>query len=186
MLTVLIIAISLSIDAFAVSISLSLKQTNLKKYILPFKCALTFGLFQFFMPLLGVYFSSFFAKFSVLKNYLPFGILSLIGLKMILETFDIGFDFGLKIDDKKNGKAINSLDFLLLGFATSIDAFFAGLILKNLTQNFLFSISIVGITTFVFSFFGAFFGTGFGKYFGKKAEILGGLALIFVAIKTLL
>lgn len=75
---------------------------------------------------------------------------------------------------------------LTLAVATSIDAMAAGFTLHLFDLNVYFSLLIIGITTFIFSFIGVMIGSkGTAKY-ESKAEILGGVVLIAIGFKILL
>jgi len=70
--------------------------------------------------------------------------------------------------------------------ATSIDALIVGITLNLLGIPFLFSITAIGIVTFILSFLGFLSGKYLGIMFGKKVEILGGVALIIIGSKILI
>ncbi|MBN1638363.1 MAG: manganese efflux pump, partial [Ignavibacteriales bacterium] len=83
-ITIIVISIGLSMDAFAVSVTngFIIKKIQFKH---AFRIAFSFGLFQAFMPILG------WAAGLTLKEYIEsfdhwiaFGLLLFIGLKMIL------------------------------------------------------------------------------------------------------
>ena len=86
-LYILLIAVSLSMDAFAVSVSngLSIKEIRKSEIFLE---ALFFGGFQFLMPVLG-----FLLGFSVkgyieaFDHWIAFALLGLIGFNMVKESF---------------------------------------------------------------------------------------------------
>ena len=75
---------------------------------------------------------------------------------------------------------------LWMGFATSLDAFAAGVSLKLTNSSIVFSALIIGAGSFLMSGFGFWLGYFFKKLPAKYLEILGGLILIFLAVKTLL
>lgn len=87
---------------------------------------------------------------------------------------------------------------LLLAIATSIDALAAGISLVAgvslplfVDGHFNFSsiwvaISLIGLTTFLFSALGVKLGNRFGARHRKKAELTGGVILILLGLKILL
>jgi len=89
LITIIIIAVGLAMDAFAVSIvsGTAYKQLKIKN---AFRIAIFFGGFQAFMPLVGAL-----AGLSVKKymanydHWIAFGLLSGVGGKMIYESFKI-------------------------------------------------------------------------------------------------
>ena len=74
----------------------------------------------------------------------------------------------------------------ILAVATSIDALAVGVSFAFLNVSILPSITIIGITTFVLSFFAVLLGKKLGEYMQSYAEIVGGVILIFIGIKILL
>jgi len=180
MLDIILIAIGLSMDAFAVSISLGLNQKNLKhKFKLGFEAGAIFGGFQAAMPLLSIFLFNILGKYiDFVKGYLSFIILALVGLKMVFEAF--------KKDDCNESKNLKFLYLIALGVATSIDAFFVGMSLFGFDVNIYFSVIVIGIVTFMFSFVGVVLGRKLGRKFEKKAEIFGGVILVLLAVKMLL
>lgn len=181
---IVLIGIGLSMDAFAVSVckGISMRQVCLKNSLL---IALFFGFFQAFMPLIGWLLSSRFENLiAPFDHWIVFGLLSIVGIKMIFEAL------------KKDGNScpvqrdpsttINIKELLFLSFATSIDALAVGISFACLRVSILPSIGIIGIITFLLSFFGVSVGARFGERFKNKAEIVGGVILILLGIKILL
>jgi len=149
----------------------------------PFSLALIsgvyFGLFQALMPLVG-YLGGKEVVGSV-ETYAPliaFALLLLIGGKMIFESFSQGIE-----EDIKN---ITHKVMLMLAIATSIDAMAAGFALTLLEVSPLVACSLIGLTTFVFSYLGVFIGVKSGTWLESKAELFGGIVLILIGLKMLL
>jgi putative Mn2+ efflux pump MntP len=176
---ILLLGVSLSMDAFAVSIckGLSMKKLDLRKAVI---IGLYFGFFQAFMPLIGYFFGSIFQNLiTSIDHWIAFLLLGFIGFNMIKESFSN--------DDSENLN--DSVDFktmIVLAIATSIDALAVGITFSFLEVNILFSILLIGITTFLFSFIGVFVGNKFGSKFKNKAEAIGGIVLIIIGLKILL
>ncbi len=174
----ILVAISLAMDAFAVSLcqGLSMRKVYIKRALL---IALFFGGFQALMPLvgsfLGEWFSVYIEKYSA---YIAFGLLLVIGGKMV---FDACRE---KEDDGEGAAGIGRL--FLLAIATSIDALAVGITLPSLWPHPLWiAILIIGAITGVICFGGVWIGNKFGIKFKKKAEIAGGIVLIILGIKIL-
>lgn len=175
-LELIIISISLAMDAFSASICKGLKQIsfNLKNSLI---VSLYFGIFQALMPTIGYYLGSFFSnKITKIDHYLAFFLLAYIGLTMI--------------NDVKENKEINTnitfKEMLILSIATSIDALIIGITFSFLKVNLWLSIFIIGLITFITSFLGYNIGSYFGTKYQKKAQITGGLILIIMGIKILI
>ncbi len=181
MINTLLIAIGLAMDAFAVSISsgISLKKSNFRIY---FTFGLVFGLFQFIMPIFGYFGSKTFSQYFVnYTNYVSFGLLLFIGGKMLYEAIKSDDE-----DEKNDTDILNIKNMVMLGIATSIDALAVGIVIEINRQPILFNSVIIGLVAFLFSFFGVIIGKKVGDLVGNKAEMLGGVILVFLAFKFLL
>jgi len=178
LITIVIIAVGLAMDAFAVSIvsGSAYKQLKVEHAL---RIAIFFGGFQAFMPLIG-----FLAGLSVkeyIVNYdhwVAFGLLSAVGSKMIYESFKIGAA-------EKNFDPSNIFVLLVLSIATSIDALAIGVTLSLITSSIAVAVIIIGLVTFVLSYLGVFIGKKFGHFFENKIEAVGGLVLIGLGVKIL-
>ncbi len=179
LVSIIIIAVGLAMDAFAVSIvsGAAYKQLKLKHTL---RIALFFGGFQALMPLVGSL-----AGLSIKKyiegfdHWIVFGILSAIGAKMIYESFKIGTE-GQSFDPS------NISTLLVLSVATSIDALAVGITLSLITSPIITAVIIIGSVTFVLSYFGVSVGRKIGHFFESKIEALGGLFLIALGLKILI
>lgn len=172
-----IIAVGLSMDAFAVAIckGLSLKKMSYKRAII---VGLFFGTFQAIMPLIGYLLGTQFkASITSIDHWIAFVLLSIIGINMIRESRE-GAE---EIND-----SFNFRDLTILSLATSIDALAIGVTFAFLQVSILPAISVIGITTFLFSFIGVKIGNVFGTKFKSKAEFAGGVILIAMGLKILL
>jgi len=177
--TILFIALGLSMDAFAVSVSsgFTIKRLHINNAL---RIAVFFGLFQAIMPVIGWSAGLTLKDFiSSIDHWVAFGLLSIIGLKMILESREID-------PDKKQTDPLNIYTLLILSVATSIDALAVGLSLSLLNISIITPSIIIGITTFILSFIGVFIGNRVGHFFEKKIEIAGGIILIAIGVKILI
>ena len=173
-LEIFLIGISLSMDAFAVSIckGLCMNKIRINKCI---KVGLYFGVFQAIMPLLGYLLGNTFKDIIInVDHFIILLILSLIGINMITEKNE-------EVDKNTNFKTM-----ILLSIATSIDAFAVGITFSFLKVNIIFSIFIIGLTTFIISFWGVLLGNKIGMKYQRKAKVVGGITLIILGIKILL
>ena len=185
-LTIVLIAVGLSMDAFAVSVckGISLKDADWKQSV---QVGLWFGLFQALMPLAGYCAGSrFLDLISSWDHWIAFALLLFIGLNMVRE--------GLK-DAKEKPECCgecghNDLGFktmLMAAIATSIDALAVGVSFVAINNlNIWAAVGIIGIVTFAFSVVGVRAGTRIGKKFAAKAEITGGIILICIGLKIVL
>lgn len=172
------IALGLSMDAFAVSICQGLSATNFRwRHAL--KTAVFFGSFQALMPLigflLGLQFSEMIKEFD---HWVSFALLTLLGLKMFKEALS-------KEDNDCSARNFSTKSLLTLGFVTSIDALAAGISFAFLSVNIWQAIIIIGGVAAFLSVIGVKSGYLLGGKLKSKAEILGGIILIFIAIRIL-
>lgn len=178
MLEVFILAVALSMDAFAVSIGLGTKNRGDLK-TLALKAGIFFGIFQAIMPFIGYLCGLGLKEFiDQYDHIVAFLLLVAIGAKMIYEAFNENIE--------ENIHQVTNKLLLTLAIATSLDAMAAGFSLHQFDTNIFLSISIIGLTTFVFSYIGIFFGNHGGEKYESKAEILGGVILILIGFKILL
>jgi putative Mn2+ efflux pump MntP len=191
-LEVLLIGISLSMDAFAVSITdgMCYSDLNKKKGV---TIPLTFGVFQAVMPAIGfLIFTLCEENLAIIESvspYVSFGLLLIIGGKMILD----GIKEGRAPEDEVKPKKFSYGEVFIQGISTSIDALAVGVTLGNLSSlitlyTVWWYVGLIGLTTFLISLGGLLIGTKIGKLIKDKAfiaEIVGGLVLIGIGIKIL-
>ena len=177
---IVFIAFGLAMDAFAVSICRGLKVKKVSwKYSV--STAFVFGLFQALMPLAGYLAGKQFESYITgIDHWIAFGLLGIIGINLIKESFD------KEDDDISCNEDISFKELLLMGIATSIDALAIGVAFAFLKINIITAVIIIGIITFVLSLSGVYIGNLFGNKLKKGAEILGGVILIAIGIKILL
>ncbi|HOM02938.1 MAG TPA: manganese efflux pump MntP family protein [Acetivibrio sp.] len=175
----LIIAVGLSMDAFAVAIckGLSMKKMSYRNAIIT---GCFFGGFQAFMPLLGYLLGTQFKSYiTSIDHWIAFGLLSIIGINMIKESRNT-----CEVYDEDDSFSLKSLT--MMAFATSVDALAIGVTFAFLQVNIIPAVTMIGITTFTFSFAGVKIGNVFGEKFQSKAEVAGGFILIAMGCKILL
>lgn len=178
LISILLIALGLAMDAFAVSIVTGsvYRELHVKHAI---RMALSFGLFQAVMPVIG------FLAGLGLKDYIShvdhwvaFGLLAFVGGKMVYEAFQME-------SAEKNRDPSNLLILLALSVATSIDALAVGITLSLLTSAICLAVTLIGVVTFGLSFAGVYIGKRFGHFFESRIEVLGGVLLIAIGVKIL-
>lgn len=181
---IFLFGVGLSMDAFAVAICKGLAMRKVNKRQM-FVIALFFGGFQALMPLIGWALGTTFAKKIVAyDHWIAFILLLYVGGKMVVDA----------IKEWKDKDCVEEMDppldfkeLTLLAIATSIDALACG-VTFSFEENFniLRAIAIIGVTTFVISSGGVYVGNIFGDRYKAKAQLLGGIILIFLGVKILL
>ncbi len=165
-------------DAFAVSMTngITSREHTVK---IALKSGLAFGFFQMLMPLVGYFAGSSLAGVAErFANLLALLLLSFIGLRMVWN--------GLKPPETGEDAPPRNLSLATLGtqaLATSIDALAVGAGLGVIQADPFITAGTIGLVTFTISFAGVLVGKKFGSIFNTKAEMAGGLILIFIGIK---
>ena len=177
-ITLFVLAVGLSMDAFAVAVckGLAMKKMSWKNAVI---VGLWFGTFQALMPVIGYFLGVSFAdRIKSVDHWIAFVLLALIGGNMIREAFG-----------KEEERASADLDvktMFIMAVATSIDALAVGVTFAFLNQNMPLAVSLIGVTTFMLSMLGVKVGNLFGVKYKSKAEFIGGLILILLVAKILL
>lgn len=192
-LSVFLFGIGLSADAASVAVceGVKLRGQNLR---LCFKIALFFGFFQMLMPLIGFYLGDLMVRIPFLSGavgWIAFALLFFVSVKMIYEALTEQEEDCCCCEKPR----ATTQELLLLAVATSIDAMTVGVTFaanppslgaRGDDRNILIASGIIGLVTFVLSFFSALFGHVIGDKLGKKAEILGGAVLLLLSAKIFL
>lgn len=187
LLTLFLLAVGLSMDAFAVSIckGLAMKKISIGKAAV---VGLWFGGFQALMPVIGYVLGIQFAeKMNRIAPWIAFILLSLIGGNMIKES--------MGKDDCTENDSLNIREMFILALATSIDALAVGITFACVPVavlpasgfiNTVVGCIVIGITTCVISMAGVKIGNIFGIKYKNKAELAGGMILVLLGIKILM
>ena len=177
LITIILIAFGLSMDAFAVSVTsgATLHKPGKGDALM---IGSFFGGFQAFMPIVGWFAGLVIITFiSSFDHWLAFGILLVIGGKMVFES--------LKPNGKNSFSKRSMPLLIMLSVATSIDALAVGLSMSLIGIDIILPVIIIGIMTFSLSFMGIFVGKKFGSILGKRIETIGGAVLILIGIMIL-
>ena len=180
MIEILLISVSVAMDAFAVSIGKGLTVTRVRPVDV-IKTALWFGGFQALFPLLGFFAANTFSKYvTAVDHWIIFALLAFIGGNMIREAFG---------EEEENSRETAQCDWrhmLPLAVACSIDAFAVGVSFAFMQVNIWFSVIVIGVVTGAFSAAGLYIGRVFGARWQKPAQIAGGAVLVLIGLKVLL
>ncbi len=180
LISIFLIAIGLSADCFAVSLSSGISTKN-QSWIKVLRVALSFGIFQALMPLIGWLVGRTVIGFiSGFDHWIAFALLGFVGGKMIFESFHHSKD-----DDKATDISRGWL-LITMSIATSIDALAVGLSFALLDIQIALASPIIGVVALGITVVGFQAGKHAGKLMGKRAETLGGLILLAIAFRILL
>lgn len=169
-LVIIMLAISLSMDAF--SLSLAYGTSNLNRTV-ELELSGIVGLFHFFMPLTGLQFGHIIFNYIPIRtNIIVFLILVFIGFQMLVDS--------LKEETIK--REFKLLDLILFAFAVSLDSFSLGISLYSITTKYVLSCSIFMLSSSIFTYIGLKMGKIIENKLGTYAQILGGIILIIIGI----
>lgn len=175
----IVLAFALAMDAVAVSLAqgLLLRRPSWRDALL---VAGMFGLFQALMPVLGWVLAFWFADaVSAATPWIAFGLLALIGGKMIWESFH-------EDEGGHTTPTVSIRSVTPLAVATSIDAAAVGVTFGVLEVEVAPAVVLIGVVTFVLSLVAVFAGSRVGERLGSWAEMLGGLILVAIGLRILL
>lgn len=179
LISILLIAFGLSADCFAVALSSGISTRN-QSWIKVLRVAFSFGLFQALMPLIGWLVGRTVIDFiSGFDHWIAFGLLGAVGAKMLFESFR-------NSEEEKASDISRGWMLITMSFATSIDALAVGLSFALLDVQIGLASPIIGIVALVITIVGFQVGKRAGKLIGKRAETLGGLILLAIAVRILL
>ena len=175
LIDIILLSIALGIDCMIASFSQGLCFKERKRQN-ALKLACSMGFFQGLFPVIGFvgadYIFNYVNKFG---NWIVFSIFMILGLKFIFESFV----------PKEETECIGTKNIIMLGIATSMDALISGATLNLTSTPLLLSCLLIGFTSFVMSIFGFSFGNMIKAFKPQYMEILGGLILIFLAVKAI-
>ena len=175
-----LLGVGLAMDAFSVSLANGLNEPKMKKNKM---CGVAgvFAGFQALMPMIGWIcvhmIVQYFQAFQKCIPWIALVLLVFIGGKMLLE--------GIKNKDGEVEKPEVGLAALFVqGVATSIDALSVGFTISEYGPFMAIVCAlIIAVVTFIICMAGLFIGKKVGTCLAGKANILGGVILIFIGIE---
>lgn len=167
--TILLIGISLSMDAFSLSLVYGMIGMSKKNKVF---LSVIVGLYHFIMPLIGLTFG------TILDNI---NIISIDIIASIILIY-IGIDLIISNSKKEDKLEITKTGFFLFGLSVSIDSLTVGIGLKAITDNYLLSSTIFSLSSLIFTYLGLTLGNIIGNKIGTYSKTIGGIVLIVIAI----
>jgi len=177
LIDLILLSIALGIDCFIVSFSQGLvfKHNRMQN---SFNLALTMGMFQGVMPVIGYIGTDSLYKFIVpYSKWIVFGLFFILGAKFIQESFK---------PKREELQCIGLKCLIGLGIATSIDALVSGAPIKLTSTSLMLSAILIGAASFIMSECGFWLGNHIKNIPSKYLEITGGVILLGLALKSLL
>lgn len=181
--TILLIAVSLAMDAFAVSVScgISVPGFGVRQAA---RVGLWFGLFQFLMPLTGWALGTGVSGcIRAVDHWVAFALLAFIGGRMVAGALE-------QSCGGEGGRAPSELTrrrLCLLAVATSIDALAVGLTFAMTNTNAFLPSCLIGVVCAAISACGLFLGKKLSSLpmLNGWAEVLGGVVLLCIGLNIL-
>jgi putative Mn2+ efflux pump MntP len=190
LLTIILVAVVLGLDAFSLSLGLGL-QGRSRGYGVKFSAMV--GLFHIIMPLIGLNLGLVVGKFlGVWASRLGAVILAYIAVDFIIKGYresrprSYTFKEGKSIMAQTNDSyRENWGNMLLLGISVSIDALTVGFSLGTFKMPIFITVIIMGMVAAIMTLLGFLGGRMFSRLVGSYAQMAGGLVLAALAIKLL-
>lgn len=181
-ITILLLSLSLSADAFAAAIGRgAVHRPTLSAAV---RAGLVFGIIEAVTPVIGWALGLAAADFvQSVDHWIAFGLLGMVGGKMVWEaTRPVSPDDAAPARPRSRGR----LALVATAVGTSLDAAAVGVSLAFLGVNIGVIALSIGLTTFVLATLGMLIGRVAGARLGPAAELIGGLLLIGMGTRILL
>ncbi|MEP3687489.1 MAG: manganese efflux pump MntP family protein [Sulfitobacter dubius] len=170
-LSIGVLAISMSIDAFVASVGKGTTEDR-ASFAMTLRTGAIFGVIEAITPLVGwlagVAASQYVAE---VDHWIAFALLAGVGVHMALQAWS-------RADDEPRSTSLGATVITAIG--TSIDAMAVGVSLAFLQVNIFVIAIAIGVTTMLVSSAGLILGRYVGSRFGRIAETLGGVALFTI------
>ena len=177
-LEILLIAVSLAMDAFAVALSAGTSGHG-QKMLPALRLSLYFGFFQFLMPIVGWFAGRHIEQ--LIHDYdhrVVFGLLAFVGGHMLYEAIQ-------REEHELPADPTRGIRLLTLSVATSIDALAVGLSLGMLRISIWYPSVVIGVVTAGLSLLGVHLGNRLRGGLGRRMELVGGIILILIGLRIL-
>lgn len=175
LITIIVMAIALGMDAFSLGIGIGLRGIRLLDIL---KISLVIGLFHILMPLAGMFMGHYVGSLLGSVATITGGaLLVLLGIHMIFSSF--------------RGPDVRPFDhrtlwgLLFFALSVSIDSMSVGVSLGMFSTDLAFTVIMFGAFGGVMSVFGLLLGRRAGAWIGEYGEAIGGVILLAFGIRFL-
>ena len=175
LLSLVLLAFALSIDAFAASIA---RGAAVGTPHLPaaMRSAAVFGGVEMITPIVGWGLGTAFADHVVAwDHWIAFALLVGVGIHTAMHAFEKD-----AAEEEAPARKGTLLGLVATAIGTSIDAAAVGISLALLDVDIRVAAPIIGVTTFVMTTIGMMAGKRLGETFGHRAELAGGIVLVVI------
>ncbi len=168
--TIIMIAISLSMDAFSVSIMYGTLNIRPKKVLI---ISILTGLFHFFMPIIGYFLGQqIFSALPISPSFLAGLIFLVLAVQMLLSI----------CKQEEIIEFVGLISLFLFAFSVSIDSFSLGISLGAITDNLFLAAAIFSLTSFLFTYAGFKLGNKLEQVYGRYATLVASIVLLALSI----
>lgn len=175
-LTLLMIAIALGMDAFSLGIGLGIQRLSLRKIVW---LSVAIGLFHIGMPLIGMALGQMLGRvMKEIATLVGGGMLCFLGANILFQLF--------RAEKKENNFNVHSWwGSLLFAMSVSLDSLSAGFSLGLFAVDQLLALSLFGVIGMLMAGSGLYIGRYVGKWLGNYGEALSGIILLVLGSKFL-
>jgi manganese efflux pump family protein len=169
MLSIAILALSMSVDAFVASLGKGAmsQQPNIRHAL---KTGAVFGAVEGLAPLIGWSAGLAASRYiAAVDHWIAFSLLGAVGLRMVFQAWQ---------EQVETHHTPSHWALLIAAIGTSVDALVVGVSLAFIDVNIAIVALAIGLTTWIMSTTGMIAGRFIGLRFGRFAEAFGGCALI--------
>lgn len=172
---VIVISVSLAMDAFTVSMVYGMNILN-RSIIKQAFIAFYFGFFQALMPFIGYSIGSLFSnKIAKYQAYITFIFLMIVAISMLKDVFN----------KEETNVSFNLIDLTLLSIATSLDALAIGMTFSFYKTNIIQIVLMIGLITTLLCLIALQLGKYLNNKYQDKSLIFGSISLMIMAFKVL-
>lgn len=168
-ISLIIIGLSLSIDAFTLSLAYGLLNVSRKKI---FITSLSVAIFHFIMPLLGLFIGHILTDMiHVNSKYILITVLLIILIEMIKS-----------LQENEKEHELSLINIIIFSCLVSFDSFSVGIGLEYITNKIFLGSIIFSLLSFTFTYLGFKLGKYLSQKADKYAKIIGIILLIITII----
>lgn len=172
-INIVLIAVTLSIDAFVLAAAYGINNIKAKKVIIT---AIVVGTFHFFMPLIGnVIGTNLFINTILKPKIIMFFVFLLLAIDMFISFFE---------KDRKI-RNLDLIGIIFFAFSVSFDSLSIGIGITYLYNNIILVVSTFSVVSLLFTLLGFFIGKRISTRIGKYSFLIGSGVLFLYSVYVL-
>ncbi|TCS95579.1 manganese efflux pump MntP family protein [Hazenella coriacea] len=177
LLTLLMIAMALGMDAFSLGIGMGMHQPSSRKIAC---LSGSIGIFHIFMPLIGIVIGQYLSvMMKDITAMVGGGMLCLLGFNMLWNVYKArGEESGIQVNFSIWG-------LLMFSLSVSMDSLSAGLSLGLFSTDIWIAVALFGLMGALMAGSGLYLGRFVGHWLGRYGEVVGGIILLTLGSKFL-